>query len=102
MQIFSLADQQCGLCVIFIRSPLQPRVAGLNSEVPNVLGFAVQDNQLFAAAYAVPAAFNLRDPLQPVLADVTATPGLAMAVAARPGEVLVADFDGGLYLLRYR
>jgi hypothetical protein len=63
---------------------------------------ALSGERIFAACYSHVAALSIKDPLTPMIEDVTVTPGLAWGIDANGERVFVADMDGGLNILRFR
>jgi hypothetical protein len=97
-----LGDMQKGICIIDVSDPADPILVGQWNEINTVFDMALSGERIFAACYSHVAALSIKDPLAPMIEDVTVTPGLAWGIDANGERVFVADMDGGLNILRFR
>jgi hypothetical protein len=96
-----VGDGQLGLRIFDISSPTQPVEVGALPDIRIVLDLAVVGNTVFTAGHGYVSVVDVSNPAKPVLKDMYTSPGLSWGIDAVGNTVYVADYDGGLAILKY-
>jgi hypothetical protein len=96
-----IGDQEQGLRIFDISNPATPVEVGSPPDIRMVLDLAVEGDKVFTASYAYVTVVDVSDPANPVLEDYYTSSGLSMGIDAVGNTIYIADFDGGLAVLKY-
>lgn len=97
-----VGDQQEGLRIFDISNPAKPLEVGALPSIHMVFDLAKVGEKVFTASYAYVGVVDVSNPAKPILEDMYTSSGLSMGIDAIGNMIYVADFDGGLAILKYK
>jgi hypothetical protein len=96
-----IGDQKQGLRIFDISNPATPVEVGSLPDIIMAYDLAVVGDKVFTASYAYVTVVDVSNPAKPVLEDLYTSSGLSWGIDAVGNTIYVADFDGGLAVLKY-